>query len=326
MTAMKIRWRRWSTRCIIGALALLAAGLLWGIGVRLTSPWRQIRIAELTDVVGSPAWSGSGLRIVAYNIAHGRGVNRSNWGGGTTVERAKRLDAIADLLRAQIADIVILNEVDFNCTWSGGVNQAQWIARRAGYRYCLEQRNLDTGWPFLRYAYGNAVLSRFPIVDAQSLPLPRHSVFESIVAGSKQAAWCTIEPAPGRRIAVVAVHFEHRREATRIASADRVLALITPDPLIAAGDFNSTLPGFPMANTDAAGRTALGVLIADGRFAHAVSSSPGPTDFTLPSWQPKRVIDWVLYPPSWSATSHVVSAGLLSDHLPVSADLRPPSE
>jgi hypothetical protein len=34
------------------------------------------------------------------------------------------LGEIADLIRGQDLDLVILNEVDFDCTWSYGVNQA----------------------------------------------------------------------------------------------------------------------------------------------------------------------------------------------------------
>jgi hypothetical protein len=82
------------------------------------------------------AGHGEAIRIASYNIAHGRGLADSNWHGGNLQQRLKRLDAIGALLRDVDADLVILNEVDFDASWSFGVNQARHLAEIAHYPYC----------------------------------------------------------------------------------------------------------------------------------------------------------------------------------------------
>ena len=47
------------------------------------------------------------LRIARYNIAQGRGLVKSNWDGGDSVERRARLDEISNLLREIDADTVV---------------------------------------------------------------------------------------------------------------------------------------------------------------------------------------------------------------------------
>jgi len=74
---------------------------------------------------------------------------------------------------------VVLNEADFDATWSGGINQAQWIAKHAGYPYHVEQRNYDVSLPFFKPRFGNAILSRWPILDAEQIELPAVSKWES---------------------------------------------------------------------------------------------------------------------------------------------------
>ena len=90
----------------------------------------------------------------------------SNWQGGTLKERETRLTQIADLLRDLDADIVVLNEVDFDSSWSSSTNQARYLAKQAGYPYWAEQRNLDFRILIWKWRFGNAVLSKYPIIEA----------------------------------------------------------------------------------------------------------------------------------------------------------------
>ena len=76
--------------------------------------------------------------------------------GGKPSERSDRLREIADFLIEVDADVVVLNEVDFDASWSGHLNQAEFLASRAKYPYRVEQRNLDfrvLGWT---WRFGNA--------------------------------------------------------------------------------------------------------------------------------------------------------------------------
>jgi len=159
------------------------------------------------------------LSIVSFNIAHGRGTASSNWAEGGQPKQ-ERIAAIAQKLKTIDADIVVLNEVDFNSTWSGGHNQAEAIAIAAGYRYRLEQRNLDFGFIYGSWQFGNTILSHYPIVDAQQIDFPPEKAWEDWLVGCKRGALATVRLTPDKTIRVGAVHLEHRSETVRAAGAD----------------------------------------------------------------------------------------------------------
>ena len=108
---------------------------------RLLSRGRRIQIrtcaVQLDEFHARVA--GRPLRVACYNIAHGRGVPFDNWNGESKEVRLQRLLDIATQIREIDADIVALNEVDFDSSWSHGENQAEFLARNAGYPYwvCL---------------------------------------------------------------------------------------------------------------------------------------------------------------------------------------------
>ena len=268
--------------------------------------------------------AGPELRIISYNIAHGRGPHDNNLEGGGQAARAARLAQIAALLKAQRADVVVLNEVDFDSTWSYGVNQAEIIAKAAGFAHRAEQRNLDLGLPMLfSLRFGNAILSRYPLKDCALLDYPAYSKTEAFFAGKKKGLVCTVQA--GRPFRLLAVHLEHRNEPVRVRSAVKIdwLARTQGPPVVAVGDFNSTRLGFPGARTDEAGRTAISWLLSQGTFIAEPTTSPGEAQLTFSSKRPRFVIDWVLIPPKWCVEKQRVDSGTLSDHRMVVAEVRP---
>ena len=220
---MKIlTWLRQRWICIT-ICALLALVLVPYAFSRAASPWRSISVQATSDAFDvQPRVSEKTLRVVCYNIAHGRGLAESNWDGGSAQDRIARLDQIADLLREINADIVVLNEVDFAASWSNSVNQAEYIARRAGYPEHIEQRNLDFRVLTWQWRFGNAVLSKLPIHRADVLDLPGYSTWETLLAGKKRGIRCEIE-VDSQVIQLIAAHFSHRSEDLRVRSAQEVL-------------------------------------------------------------------------------------------------------
>lgn len=90
------------------------------------------------------------FRVVTYNIHKCKGM-----------DQRVRPERIVDVLREIDADIIALQEV----LWIHGAesrdDQAHFIARELGLDICLgENRKLRGG------AYGNVVLSRFPMIEA----------------------------------------------------------------------------------------------------------------------------------------------------------------
>ena len=220
----------------------------------------------------------------------------------------------------------MLNEVDFGCTWTRGVNQAEFIAREAGFPSRAEGRNLDVHLPFLTFRFGNAVLSRFPIVEARAVDYPARSRFEAAVAGQKRGLLCTLDLGDRRRVRVLAVHLEHRDEPVRIATAGVIAGLASDGgpPLVAAGDFNSTPAGFPHAAKTADGRTALSALLESDRFATGLQGPPAEGDLTFSSDRPRALIDWILVPAGWKIDRQRAIDSQLSDHRPVVAEVELP--
>lgn len=287
---------------------------------RATSPLNPVRLCtgDLTNAAEA-TWKPSELRVGAFNIAHGRGTARSNFRGGDRAVRRARLKDIAQLLRDARLDLVVLNEVDFDATWSGNVNQAQVIADEAGFPYRLEQRNVDATVPFFRLRFGNAVLSKFPITEVQPIEYPGFSLRETLLVGKKRGAVCTVELPHGRSVRVLAVHLEHRVERVRVPSAEVIEARrrAAGPPLIAAGDFNSTQLGFPQVRTDASGRSAISLLLDGGGFTTLPEQPPAREGLTFSSTDPRSVIDWILVARPWKLASVEVLPSELSDHRPV---------
>jgi endonuclease/exonuclease/phosphatase family metal-dependent hydrolase len=302
---------------VIIALAVVLVPYLFS---RLASPWRRVSVHHLDDAAAGATNASDMLRIVTYNIAHGRGLADDNWRGGTPDERLARLEQIAELLKTLNAEIVVLNEVDFDCSWSGGVNQAEQIAKLAGYPHWVEARNLDFRVLVWTWRFGNAVLSRYPIASARDVPLPSEVGWETFLAGKKRSVICEIDP-PSGRVRIIATHLSHRSESVRAASAKIISVLVddSKDPIIVAGDLNSTPPGFPHSNAD--GQNAIALLDATGKFRRFPMTPPDESAMTYPSIRGRSVIDWILIPASWRFREYRVIASELSDHRPIVAEV-----
>ncbi len=304
------------------AIILLATVLVPYAFSRVASSWRRVTVHSLVDVAEYHN-GDSGIRIVCYNIAHGRGVATSNWEGGTAEERTGRLDQISDLLRALDADIVVLNEVDFDSSWSLSRNQARYLAKRAGYSYWAEQRNLDFRVLTWKWRFGNAVLSKHPITQARVVDLTGFSTVETLLAGKKRGVVCNID-VNGEKVRVLGVHLCHRSEAVRAHSARLITEIASSDtvPTIVAGDLNSSPAGFPNSQSDTDAGNAVDILDSSSLFRRRPEQPSGaPAELTFHSTQPKWVIDWILVPRNLQLIDYRVESSTLSDHRPVVADI-----
>jgi endonuclease/exonuclease/phosphatase family metal-dependent hydrolase len=100
--------------------------------------------------------SGLSIRVMTYNIHHGVGLDE--------VLNLGRI--AADILRSG-ADIVALQEVDRFNVRSGFQDQVRWLGEKTGMAWSFAP---SMSWGFAQY--GNAVLSRYPIVSTQVHMLP----------------------------------------------------------------------------------------------------------------------------------------------------------
>jgi len=227
------------------------------------------------------------LRVMAYNIHHGAGMDR-------------RLDLprIADLIRKQAPDVVTLQEVDEGCGRTGGIDQARRLGELTGMHHAFGSfMDYDGG------RYGMALLSRHPFVDVENHRLPDGAEPRTALAGR-------IRPSGGGpSVLIVGIHL-YRTPAERLAQARRVFESCAGEdgPVILAGDFNSR-PGGAVMN-----------FLAESWHV----ASKGVDRFTFPSRNADREIDFILVrPQEWvRVTSHdVLEEPLASDHRPIVADV-----
>ncbi|QEG02286.1 Endonuclease/Exonuclease/phosphatase family protein [Stieleria maiorica] len=228
------------------------------------------------------------LRVLSYNIHHGEGVD-----GKLDVER------IARVISSVNPDIVALQEVDQNVSRSGSVDQPRELARLTKMDVVFGA-NIDLQGGH----YGNAVLSRFPILRHQNRLLPNIDDGEQrgVIEAEIQV------PSATTPIVVWATHFDHRRDdRERFASAAAIEQWIadrgkTSDeqPMLLMGDLN-----------DVAGSRTLTRLETHWTRVNDVALP------TIPVANPTRQIDFILYRPQsrWQVIeTRVLDESVASDH------------
>ena len=181
-------------------------------------------VLSLCIFAGAAEPSEKVLRVLAYNIKHGQGMD-----GKVDVER------IARVIKAQQPDLVALQEVDKHCRRSGN----QDIAARLGELLGMEHR-FGKAIPFQGGEYGNAVLSRLPIKSATTHALPKSS--------EPRAALEVVVEVQGKPMSFVSLHLERNSGGQRNAQTKALVELFTerPHPVILAGDYNAARWSEPM--------------------------------------------------------------------------------
>ncbi len=228
------------------------------------------------------------IRVMTYNIHHGRGLD----------ERVD-LDRIAKLIRDQNVDLVALQEVDKGTERTGGIDIAADLAGLTGMHFVFE-KNID----FQGGAYGNAILSRQPILSSTNLH------YQMLRPGEQRGLLSADIEIGGRLITFAATHLDYRPDpAERINNMGEIEEFVSAsgkNPVIIAGDFNDQPGGAVYSRMT-------------GTFIDAWVEGGSGDGFTYSSEVPTKRIDYVyLFPKmSWSVKSADVLSSDASDHLPL---------
>ena len=229
------------------------------------------------------------LRVLAYNIHHAEGVD-----GKLDVPR------IAQIIKESGADLVALQEVDKATERTGKVDQAKELAGLTGMHMVFGKAMDYQGGE-----YGQAILSRWPILSSKTHYLPEPADREPRIAVET-----TIRLGDGGpTIRFVGTHLEHQLEAVRIEQAAELNKLFAGDeiPTILLGDMNARPGSNPMK-----------ILLEKWQ-------DTGNTAPTVPAENPRNLIDYVLFRPAgaWEVlSSEVLNEPVASDHRPVLAVLK----
>ena len=245
---------------------------------------------------------GQSLRVMTYNIYGARATSPAN---------AADLDAIAEVIRRQNPDFVTLNEVDVFTNRTGkDVHQARDLAEKLGMEWHFSKAiDRDGG------EYGDAVLSKYPILEKRSYRLPC-----AAEQPGEDRSLCVIRvQIDGKDLYVASTHLDHLSgDACRLVQATEIRRIRDTElegDLILCGDLNA----IPSSNVIATMTSFL--------------TNTGPIDhYTYPSDDPSRKIDYIMYAPIEHfgvQNCQVVSRGDqqvggvdASDHRPVIADIR----
>lgn len=262
------------------------------------------------------------LKVSAFNIAHGRGNQPGgpNWNQESKEARLARLGEIRTLLQKQKADVVILNEVDFDCSWSYGIDFPE-ILSKGLYRFFVSQQNYGAGLLWRHWRFGNCILTNLQPEWARHVSLPAHKPAEALFFGKKDALLVQFGKARDKRaFRLLALHLEVRDAEARRLAAEKVIKIAqsSPIPMIVAGDMNSSLSNNTHEGpSDQENQSALDILIDSGIW----QAAHGPSNFTFPGASPNRQIDWILVPKSFDVEDSTTVATGLSDHCYIEADL-----
>ncbi len=244
---------------------------------------------------------------MTFNIAHGRGLTPIQ---GLTSSRKLRLNLrrISDLLGELGADLVALQEIDECSIWAGSFDHLDYLRAHAGFPHAaFGINNRRVG--LMNLCYGNAILSRYPIEETETI------VFGKSKVGEKGFLFTEINVG-GRIVPVVNLHLHFSSRKKRMSQLDHLVHWLREkererggkwavSPIV-CGDFNTPDTG------DDATASLFSHLNDYGDYSlHPVMGA------TFPSPMPRRALDFVFVPPGCKAVKSEVVRSFLSDHRPV---------
>ena len=267
-------------------------------------------VSLLTNSMGVEGTASSAAIIQAVQEA-GYGASPKTAGAAAASSPSADLDALAEVIRRQNPDFVTLNEVDAFTNRTGkDVHQARDLAAKLGMEWHFSKAiDRDGG------EYGDAVLSKYPILEKRSYRLPC-----AAEQPGEDRSLCVIRvQIDGKDLYVASTHLDHLSgDASRMVQANEIRRIRDTElegDLILCGDLNA----IPSSNVIATMTSFL--------------TNTGPIDqYTFPSDDPSRKIDYIMYAPIEHfgvQNCQVVSRGDqqvggvdASDHRPVIADIR----
>lgn len=245
------------------------------------------------------------VRLVTFNTHHGVGHDERH-----------DLPRLARLLHSVDADVICLQEVDrYYGDRSEDVDQALLLSRaldmQLAWGPAIDEPRPDGG----PRQYGNALLSRLPILVSDVHPLPG--------GGEPRSALRTMLELDGGTLWVTATHLTTRSPAERAAQVAALAALHTErmEGGVLVGDFNAPADAPELA-------------VLRERFTDAWQAAPDRDDQagwrfwrddegdTFPAHAPRKRIDQVWVSAGVTvAAARVLDAEGASDHLPLVVDL-----
>ncbi len=339
------RRRKW----IIGASAFLIAVIIIIISVPLLNALFSSKNAEIgvvRTIEGNSYEPSTEIKVLSYNLAHCRG-SYDFYGKTTGLDDLdmdlsidspeqvyKCLDDIAELIKNEKADIVLLQEVDRDAVWSFGIDFTPYLAEKTGLGYYTYgpkhdfavlpyfRKKANGEWIYwLYFEIGNAILSKYPIVSAENRGFEKMS-FRSWISGEEKYLAAVVD-INGKNVRVISTHFNKGQiEIKKIIEEAKASAI----PLVFGGTLHILLPAARetcnWCNEEYA--NAMQEAIDSGLFniymarVDALDKKYFTSDTENLYW----TADYIIPTKDVEIKEYSVVGAELSDHLPVAAVLR----
>ena len=230
------------------------------------------------------------VRVMTYNLHNG--FDTTGWLG---------LEALARAIEQQDPDVVALQEVARGWVIDGSTDMVGWLSQRLKMEYVFA----PTAGPL----WGNAVLSRLPIMESQTHPLPTPDLL--IGRGYVRVL---LDLGGGRTLNVLATHYHHLEDgsAIRVQESQTILDAWEGAPsTVFMGDLNGE-PGSPEIQ-----------MLRRAGLVEAVAQAGLSPGYTYDSVAPFQRIDyiWVSQDLAGGLSDVAITEGSASDHLGVAATI-----
>jgi endonuclease/exonuclease/phosphatase family metal-dependent hydrolase len=328
-------------------LAATAATLIWmGGGIQAPRTFEDPARATPGVTARTSTATPDTLTVLTWNIAWGYGWG-SEGSGGVLPEAhfAQSLAKMGEVLRAVDPDLVLLQEVDFDCGRSYSVDQAEVLAKQAGLPWIARAEVWRANylpfpyWPpkdhYGHMLSGGAVLSRFPVKKNTIIqhPKPEENSFVYNLGYMFRYLQDVRVDWAGRELAVFNTHtdaFSRSNREAQAGSIARILADEMQPLLLFGGDLNTVPPessmvrGYPdePATTHEGDATIPRLRQVKGlreAVPPEVFKADEPAFFTFPAHAPNRKLDYLFLGAGFEVVEARVlkEAGDVSDHLPI---------
>jgi len=253
--------------------------------ILLISPlYQAITVRAPTAVTGQ----GFPVRIMTYNLHN-----------GFNTKGKLNMEEIAQVIERNNPDIVALQEVSRGWVVSGRVDMLAWLSWRLNMPYVFGP-TADQFW-------GNAILSRYPILAYSRYDLPPRDLF--ILRGFITAL---IDLGDYKQIKVINTHFHHVEGQTDIRQLQSKTILgflnsIDSNNIILLGDLNAEPADQEIA------------MLYQAKLRDAAVTMDPQLAYTFASDNPLQRIDYILITYDLRVGDVQVPLSTASDHLPVIA-------
>ena len=241
--------------------------------------------------------AGFPVRVMSYNLHQGFDVN-----GHLSIEE------LARVIEEQEPDVIALQEVSRGWVIDGSFDMLVWLSRRLDMPYA---------WgPAADSVWGNAVLSRYPIASARTVPMPNNAQMQL----KRSLTTARIDLGNGESLKVIATHLHHPAGEghLRVPQVEAILREWDEEGRsVVLGDFNA-LPGDPEMR-----------LLSDAGLVDAfpasspyrVEATSQPLGYTSTSRNPTKRIDYIWVSQDLKLRDFALTDSIASDHLGVAVTL-----